>query len=149
MIIDEKGEFADVLDLTTTLTASVQNADVLDLGAAGVDIFHGQQLYVVVVIDAAFTSAGTPAIYFQLASDATDTIAVDGNQTIHGKSGTFAKGDLTLGRDPICFPATDGGKTPERYLTLQTVASAALTAGSISAFLTLDPHKWEAKADAI
>lgn len=44
---------------------------------------------------------------------------------------------------PAKFPAY------ERYLGVQSVTGvAALTAGAVNAFLTLDPNSWTAHADA-
>lgn len=151
MIMDELLEFADATALNTSGTDTDNIGDIIDLGAAGQDIGNGQPLYLVVQVTTAVTSGGSATVQFSLASDATTTIAVDGTQTIHFLSAPIAKADLTAGKTFV-FPIPPGGdvKTYERYLAFQTVtATAALTAGNVNAFLTLDGHGWKAHADAV
>jgi len=150
MIMDETLEFADAVALDTSGTDTDLIGDVIDLGVAR-DIANGQPLYLVVQIDTAVTSGGSATVQFSLASDAVAAIATDGNQTIHYLSDAFPVASLTQGFS-IVVPLPMGGAVStgyERYLGFQTVTgTAALTAGKVNAFLTIDPHGWTSYADA-
>lgn len=151
MILDKNMQFCAGQDFTDTATAGTENCtDVLNLGDDPVDLGSGRELFLVVIVTTAFTSGGTPAITFQLVSDDTDTLPADGSETPHIVAGPFTKGQLTQGAVPICQALPAEGLPYEQYLGMQVKwASAALTAGSISAFLTLDPKKWAALPDAL
>jgi len=50
----------------------------------------------------------------------------------------------------MCIPLPLEGDAYERYLgVIQNVGTAALTAGAINAFLTLDPRGYKAYADNV
>lgn len=148
MIIDDRLEFADAAALSTAATGLALVGDVIDLGAAD-QIGTGEQLYLVIQVDTAVTSGGSATVEFQLASDSTASIATDGSATVHFKSGAIAKATLVAGYtvavvEVPMYPAA------ERYMgILQNVATAALTAGKINAFLTPDAAGWKAYADAV
>ena len=145
MILDEGLEFADATALDTTGTDTDLIGDVIDIGVAR-DIGQGQPLYFVVQITTALTSGGSATVQFSLASDSVEDVATDGTQSIHFLSNAIAVADLTAGKKLIFpLPMGDGDAAIttgyERYLGFQTVtAVAALTAGAVNAFLTLDPH---------
>ncbi len=141
MILDERNEFADATALSTAATGLALVGDVIDLGTDGVN--DVDNMYLVVQVDTAVTSAGSATVEFQLASDAQAAIAVDGSATVHFKSAAIAKATLVAGYQ-VCAVALPKG-TYERYLgILQNVGTAALTAGKINAFLTNDPNTWKA-----
>ena len=150
MILDERTEFADAVTLTTG-TGTNNEGDIIDMGTGGVDAGQGQPVYVVIQVDTAMTSGGSATVQFSVVSDSTSTIATDGTQTIHFLSDAFAVADMTAGATfvfalPVGF---DDVAAYERYLAFQVVVgTAALTAGAVNAFLTLDPHGWTAHADA-
>lgn len=121
-IIDETLELADAADFA--IEAGTENVgDIIDLGASGRTLGESQ-LYLHIIVDTAGDggagAAGTTA--FQLVSDGTDTIATDGNQTIHFRSAVFLGTALDQG-DHLVFalPSTEDAKPYERYLGLQIV----------------------------
>ena len=147
MFMDSLLEFADADTLTTT-TGTNNEGDVVDLGLAGRDVGNGQPLYLVVQVTTAVTSAGAATVAFQVVSDDSGTIATNGTQTVHVSTGAIGKASLTAGQTfvvplPAEFPVY------ERYLGFQAVVgTAALTAGAVNAFITLDPTGWKAYPDA-
>jgi hypothetical protein len=148
MILDERNEFADATALDTAGTGRVLVGDVIDTTVSR-DLGNGDgTLYLVITVDTTVISAGAATVSFELASDAQAAIAVDGTATVHFATAAIAKATLVAGYR-VCAVALPQG-TYERYLgIIQNVATAALTAGKINAFLTHDPAKWTAYADAI
>lgn len=149
MIIDSRNEFADATAVGAPNNSTVNVGNQIDLEVAR-DIGNGQTVYAVFQVDTAITSGGAATVQFQLASDASDSIATDGTQTIHYTSKAFPVASLTAGFTVVvALPLEDPDY--ERYLGVQVVETAgqALTAGKINAFLTLDPHGWQAYADAL
>lgn len=147
MILDSRNEFADATALSTSGTGLQLVGNVVDLGAASRDIGEGADIYLVIQVDTAVTSAGAATVDFQLASDAAASIATDGSATVHVATGAIGKATLTAGyQKAICLPK---GETYERYVgILANVATAAVTAGKVNVFLTSDPKGWRAYADA-
>lgn len=152
MIIDSNLEFADATALDTSGTDTDNVGSAVDLGVAR-DVGQSQ-LYCVVQVTTTLTSGGSATVQFSVASDSTSSIATDGNQTIHFLSNAFAYDELTAGWQAV-FPLSSGDGDSaitsgyERYLGFQTVTgAAALTAGNINAFLTLDGAGWKSYPDA-
>jgi hypothetical protein len=148
MILDERTEFADATALSTAGTGRALVGDVIDLGSTSVDIGTGEPLFLVIQVSTAVTSAGAATVAFELASDSQAAIAADGTATVHLATAAIAKATLVAGYLVIAVQLPPG--TYERYLgVLQNVATAALTAGAINAFLTHDISKWVAYPDAV
>lgn len=138
MILDRLAEFCDAtaVPLATGTKALGSN---LDLGATVRDIGQGQPVYLVITVDTAFTSGGSATVQFQLVSDAQDPPAGDGTETIHIETQDFPVATLVQGYQ-IAHPLPMGDLDYERYIGVQAiVATAALTAGKINAFLTCEP----------
>lgn len=149
MIMDELLEFADATALSTAGTGLAAVGDVIDLGATPQDLGNGRQLYLVIQVDTAVTSAGSATVSFQLVSDGTSTLAANGTETLHYASIAQSKGDLVAGYEIVIAVPLEGSIAYERYLGIQqNVGTAALTAGKINAFLTFDPKGWKAYPDA-
>ena len=153
MWIDSSLEFADAVALDTTGTNTDNIGNNIDIGVAR-DIGQGQPLYFVVQVAVAPTSGGSATIQFSLVSDASSTIATNGSQTIHYLSDAIAIATLTAGWTMgIALPfgntqLGEGGTGYERFLGFQTVTgTAALTAGSVNAFLTNSQYGWTAYPD--
>jgi len=155
MIMDELLEFCDA----TSVAAGAGTAlvgDVIDLGATPQDLGDGEPMYLVITVDTSIITGGAAGtIKFQLASDAQAAIAVDGSATVHIDTGTFVTDDAALNdldAGDVAFVGalpTGAGRPYERYLgILSTIATTTVTAGAINAFLTKDPYKWKAYADA-
>lgn len=148
MILDERNEFADATAMSTAGTGRALVGDVIDLGSTSQDIGNGEDLYVVIQVDTAFTSGGAATIAFEVASDAQAAIATDGSATVHLSKAAAAVATFTAGVLVLVAKLPPG--TYERYLgILQNVATAALTAGKINAFLTHDIARWQAYPDAV
>lgn len=147
MILDERLEFADATALNTGAAGTYLIGDVVDLGVSR-DIGEGESLYLVIQVDTTATSGGSATGQFKLASDAQAAIATDGSATVHFETVAIPVATLVAGYR-VCAIALPRG-TYERYLgILQVTGTAAFTAGKVNAFLTDNPGKWTAYADAI
>jgi len=149
-ILDERGEFAD----NESVAASAGTAligDVIDLGAAGEDIGNGQPVYLVIRTGSTeiITGGSAGTIQFTLASDSAAAIATNGTATEHVLTEAFVTdgtdandAEMKAGALIYCAPIPVGtGGNYERYLgILATTTTTTTTAGTINAFLTLDPH---------
>lgn len=148
MILDERNEFADATALSTAATGRALVGDVIDLGGTSQDVGNGQPLYLVIQVDTDVTSGGSATVSFELASDASASIATDGSATVHAVTAAIPKASLVAGYVVAAVALPIG--TYERYLgILQNVGTAALTAGKVNAFLTTNVAKWVATADGI
>ena len=150
MLIDKSLEFTSGAALATA-TGRALVGDVIPLTVAR-DIGNmpsGMPMYLVVLVTAAVTSAGAATVQFELVSDAQAAIAVDGSATVHAASAAIGKADLVAGYS-LAIPLPLEGPAYETYLGLiSNVGTAALTAGSIQAFITSDVQKWKSYADAL
>lgn len=147
MILDKRNEFADAVSVVGSAgTALIGN--VIDLETPNRDIGAAEHLFFMVTVDTEIITAGSAGtIKFLLVSDSTSTIATDGSATVHYDSGTFATGaagsnaKLKGGAIPVQIAIPLQGKEYERYLgVLAVIATQAVTAGAINAFLTPDKH---------
>lgn len=150
MWLDKLAEFTNGNVLLNTGVAGVYNVgDVIDLGAGSLPIYNVNDLYLMILIGSAVTSAGAATVQFSLASYSSATLDVAGLQTIHWQSAAIPKATLVAGYK-IAVVELPRIPTYARYLGLQqTTAVAALTAGSVNAFLTPNPALWAPFADAI
>ena len=143
MIMDKRLEFADATALSTSGTGTVLIGDQPNLFPNTLDdVGQGQPVYLVITVDTAVTSGGSATVAFTLASDSTATVDPSGS-TKHYTTPVYPIASLVPGfRHVVALPM---GQNYERYLgLLQVTATAALTGGAISAFLTLDPAGWRA-----
>ena len=149
MILDERTEFCDETALDTSGTDTDLLGDVINLGTAR-DIGNGQPLYLVIQVDTAVDSSGDSAnVEVVLASDDSASIATDGSATEHLSTGAVAEADLTAGKRFVYHVPLEGNAYEQYLGILQKTTSEAVTAGAISAFLTLDPAGWKAYPDAL
>lgn len=149
MILDELLEFCDAVDVSAG-TGTALAGDVIDLGTEPQDLGGGKPLYLNIQVTTAFTTATTATVQFILASDAAAAIETDGTATEHLLTDAYDTGVLVQGfKQTFPLPVGDG-LAYERYLGLLVVTGGATTtAGSINAFLTLDPNHWKAYPDAV
>lgn len=155
MIIDARNQFCDKTALSTAATGLALIGDQIDMFAPSGnhrDVGGADEIYFVVVVTTAVTSAGAATVSFILASDAQAAIAVDGSATVHYQSAAIPKATLVAGYQ-IAVEMPREYPTYERYLgVLQNVGTAALTAGAVSAFLTPNlggKPAWQAYPDAV
>tara|TARA_R110002074_G_scaffold92638_1_gene202266 strand:- start:1216 stop:1656 length:441 start_codon:yes stop_codon:yes gene_type:complete len=144
MFMDERNEFSDG-QTCANAASTVLSTNVIDSSVAR-DLGNGQPVYLVIQIDTTVTSDGAALIQFRLRSDAAAAIHAT-TSTAHVDTGAIPKATLVAGYTQVIpLPM---GTTYERYIGVQHIVSAATTtAGTYSAFLTLDPTGWTAYADA-
>lgn len=142
-IMDSTAEFCDATSLNTGAAGTYLVGNVMDLTRAR-DIGNGHRLFLVINVDTAVTSAGAATVQFIFASDAQAAIATDGSATAHWTSLAIPKATLVAGYQLI-VPLPLEAPAYEAFLgILQVTGTAALTAGKINAYLTLEPPKWKA-----
>jgi hypothetical protein len=146
MIIDKLTEFADAASVaaaagTANIGSQIDTQVVRDIG-------QGKVVYLVITVDTSIITGGTAGtIAFRFVSDDTAAIATDGSATLHWQSQSFVTDDdalnaLDAGVSPIVVALPAGSPAYERYLGVQAViGTTTVTAGAISAFLTLDPPR--------
>lgn len=144
MYVDKFAEFSD----SQAVTATAISTNVMDLNPAfklnttGVDIGTGQDVYLIVQVDAAAAAAGAATVVVTLESSAAAGLT---SSNVHLTSKTLALADMTAGKTLMAVKLpTD---TYLRYLGVRyTVATGPLTGGSFSAFLTTDVQAYRAYA---
>jgi hypothetical protein len=146
MIMDSLLEFADSQDISQ-VAGTYLSTNVVDLQEAR-DIGNGQPLYLVIQIDAAVTSGGSATVNFRLRSDSVAAIHAT-TSTGHIETGAIAIASLVAGYQLIIPLPPEGSNAYEQYLGVQAIiATATTTAGTYSAFLTLDPAGNKSYPDA-
>lgn len=153
MIMDERTEFCDAVACNTGAAGTYNVGDIINSSVAR-DLGNGQPIYLVVTVDTGITTAGSAGtVAFQLVSDSTDTIATNGDQTIHATSKPWVTGATAIAAGTVlfCVALPPEGAAYEQYLAVQQVTgTTALNAGKINAFLTLEPvAAYKAYPDAL
>lgn len=139
MLFDKENQFSDA----QAITAAAKSTNVIDLGVAR-DMGAGENLFLVAVVDTAFTDAG---------SDSTLAVNLETDDD-------SAMGSPTVIQNLFTFPALSPVGTKkvarlqpadyERYIQLAFVpAGGNLTTGAITAFLCKDADVQKYYADAI
>ncbi len=145
MIIDERTEFADNLSVANT-TGTFLIGDQIDTEVLR-GLGNGQPIWLVISVDTEIITGGSAGtVRFVLASDDTAAIATDGSATEHFTSHDYITDDsaanaveMNAGSFPV-FVVLPGGVPYERYLgILAVVGTTTITAGKISAYLSLSP----------
>jgi len=145
MILDSLLEFSDGGDISAA-ASTVLSDNVINMQDAR-DIGNGQPLYLVIQIDAAVVGTSS-TVNFRLRSDSSAAIHAT-TSTAHIETGAIAEATLVAGYT-IVIPLPIEGNAYEQYLGVQAViGTATTTAGTYSAFLTLDPIGWKAYPDAV
>lgn len=147
MIMDKLTEFCDstsaILNVGNAIIGNViaLNSDDNTLHAFGT----GKQKYLVIQVDTTFVGA-TATITFELRSDS--VAALTTSPTTHVTTGAIAVATLVAGYQRVIPLPQD--LTYEAYIGMwETVATANVTAGAISAFITGHPRSWKAFADRV
>lgn len=142
MIHDAQLLFSDA----QAITAAAGSTNTIDLSAASRDIGTGKTMYIVVVVDVAFTDAGSDStLSIALEGDSTTTFTPDATRTLDTLAALTAAGTVKI------YPLQPGGG-PEAYQYLRllyTPNNGNLSTGTITAFLTDNIQKWTALADNI
>ena len=150
MFIDSNLEFADDVDITNAVATGVKKGTARDVRPnvtdnATVDFQSGEQLYLVVEITEAVTSAGSASVQFLLTT--ADNEALSTNPENIWYSGAIGKDDLVVGKRFIASLPTADYK---RWLGIRvTTGTATTTAGKINAFITKDVTNWTSTATRV
>lgn len=136
MILDSQNLFSDA----QAVTAAAGSTNTIDLGVVGGrDIGTGEDLYVYVTIDVAFTDSGSDStLTVALEGDSTTTITPDGTQDLFTIPALAAAGNsyfakLSPGSAPLAY----------QYIRLKyTPNNGNLTTGTVTAGLVHDIAKY-------
>lgn len=149
MIYDTYNTFAKQVALNTGAPATFNVGNTIDLGVAGRDIGNGRPVYLFLLVTTTVTGTSS-TVQFQVASDSVDPLLVNATQSIHLQTLAIPEATLVAGYNRMWALPLEGSVPYERYLGLQQVTGvAALTAGAVTAFLTLDPHGNKSYPDAV
>lgn len=137
MYVDKENLYSDA----QAVTSDVASTNLIDHKAVR-DLGTGQDVYVVVLIDVTMDDSG---------DDSTCTVTIEtddsdafGSATTAQTIGTFA---AVSAAGSVLVAKLQPGAINERYSRLKyTMANGDLSAGTFTAFLTTDIHKWVAYA---
>ena len=134
-----------LLSDSQAVTAAAASTNTIDLSEVR-DIGSGRPLYVVVVVEVAFTDASSNStLTVTLEGDSSDSFSPDGTQDLFTIPALAAAGNKY-------FASLDPGAAPlqYRYIRLKyTPNNGDLSTGTLSAFITMDIGKYLAYADNI
>lgn len=130
MFLDAKNEFSTAQTIATAVSTNI--IDLTPLKAAARDIGIGQPIYLVLTTPT--TLAGTsPTLTVAIQTD--DNTAFS-SPAVLATSAAYAPADFANG--PIVIPLPSGA---EKYLRLSYTAGGTVTAGTVTAGLTLDAQR--------
>lgn len=147
MILDDRNEFLDATAVNTGGAGTYTLGDQIDLGASQRrDLGGDQALYLVMQVDTGLAGS-TGTIAFQLVS--ADDAALTTNPIVHLQTAAFSttgsSATTTLAPGTVLLTAQLPRDFYRRYVGIrQVTASAATSAGAISAFLVEDAAAWRA-----
>lgn len=147
MIVDSLLEFVQSADDVIINIGNSLVGDVVDTGSTNTlkDLGAGEPLYLVILVTTAFVGSSS-TIKFELCSDS--AVGLDSSKTTHISTPAVAEATMVAGYTQI-YPLPISA-TYERYLGIwETVAAGNLSAGAARIFITKDPSKWTAYADAL
>jgi len=134
MYVDKQCLLADGLDIGIA-AGSVYGSYAYNLGSTK-DPGGGKPLYVVCCIDEAVTSSGSATVQIEIVDEEDETI--DSSSVVICGTEDVAYTRFTLGK-VIVIPVPFGLIT-QQYLGIKvTVAAATTTAGTLTAFIAVDP----------
>ena len=144
MILDAHNLFSDAQVLTTGSENGIASSNVIDLGLAR-DLGTGENLYVVVSVDTAFTDSSSNtdlAVILQTDAYVAFNSAATG-QTIGTLPALSAVGDRLVAR-------IQPGGANEQYIRLfYTAGNGAMTTCAVTAFLTHDVQAYTSYNDNV
>ena len=125
------------------ITAAAGSTNTVDLSNASRDLGTGENLYVVVTVDVAFTDSGSDStLTVALEGDSTTSFTPDGTDTLFTIPALAAAGATYIARlDPGM------ASLAYQYIRLKyTPNNGNLTTGTVTATLCHDVQKWTAFA---
>jgi len=109
----------------------------VNVGTAGRDVGAGKPMYCAINVTTDFASTGAATITFQLLEES--DVTIDSSSIVLSQTEAFAVSTMTAGRELIVIPVPPG--VALQYLGLGVVvASHVLSAGTIDAYLTINPQ---------
>lgn len=149
MWIDKLTQFCDAVSTGNTGTRVIGST--VDLSVAR-DIGVGSELYLYVVVETEVTaaSAGTYQIALTSGTDASLSNPVNHILSASYVTDTTGNSALPAGTVILNIELPMEGTVYKQFIGIrEIVGTANTTGGKITAFLTPDPHKWKAYADAV
>ena len=139
MLVDAKLLYSDA----QAITAAAGSTSTLDFNEAR-DLGVGEPLYIVVLVDTAFTDAGSDsALAVALEMDSTESFTPDYTRTLFTFPALSAAGSVKIAR----ISPDDMDLRYSRLL--YTPSNGNLTTGAVTAFITHDIQRYKAYADNI
>jgi hypothetical protein len=159
MILDKRLEFAKSIALNTGAPGTFNIGDVVDTQGPTIGHNAGQNvtrdlgatddpLWLVIRAATAFASGGAGTAQFALVSDVANPPSIGGTTVQHFLTPAFslAQGAANAVLAVVAIPSG----SYKRYIGIQQITgTAALTGGSVDAFLVSDPAIWRAYADNV
>ncbi|MDY4297520.1 MULTISPECIES: Bbp16 family capsid cement protein [unclassified Xanthomonas] len=133
MFLDAKNEFSTAQTIATANSTNV--IDLTPLKAAARDVGVGQPVYLVLTTPTAMAGS-SPTLTVALQTD--DNAAFSSAATLF-TSAALTPADFAKG--PIVIPLPSGA---EKYLRLSYTAGGTVSAGTVTAGLSLDAQRWKA-----
>ena len=141
MFLDAQNLFSDA----QAVTATAASTNLIDLGAATVDLGVGEPVYFICQIDTTMADTGsdsTITVTLEI-----DTAAAFGSATVAQTIGTFAA-LAAAGTRLVALVQPEA--VVEQFLRVNyTTANGNLSAGAFTAFLTKDIHAYQAYPDNV
>ncbi|MGH7895389.1 MAG: Bbp16 family capsid cement protein [Candidatus Binatia bacterium] len=137
MILDERLEFADATSVVQVGGGTFLLGDVVDLSVARDIGTPGDisKLTVTIQVTADILTAGT--VQFRVVSDSEGTLTT--SKSVHVVSKAFDAAELVLGAEVhLDLPPQATFEPYEQFLAVDYVATAAITAGAVNAFVNRD-----------
>lgn len=138
MIIDSLLLLSDAQDLSQS-TGDYYSTNVINTSTTLGDIGAGEPIYLICVVDEAFTSGGSATVKISLIDEADTTL--DSSSVEIVSTDTIAYTSLTLGK-VIVLPVPFGLVTQQYIGVRYDIGTATTTAGTITAFIGVGPQTW-------
>lgn len=135
MYVDSLLLVSNEQSIATADDTSVLSTYSVDLSSSGADYFKGKQVYAVVIIDVAVTTATSMQFRAVTSTAAGGTTA----EKVLADSGAIALASLTLGRTPVvlALPPLISG-VEQRYLMLKYTGIGTTGVGTVTAFFATE-----------
>ena len=162
VMMDKLLEFGDAAAVAMTAgSTALVLPNQIDTSLTVPDLGNGEPVWFVCSVATAIVAAGAGTLEVQLVSDASDSIATDTTVTYHLRSPSITTANNSTSNPagkvlfaaPLPLTAATGaalGLGGERFLGARILATTQnLSSGNVDCYLTTDPAKYRAYANAI